>query len=99
MSRQRKIYNLVKEILTDFAPARDNDDMLVCEYYRCIGVDIEKPFRAIIMNRQLPTVESITRARRKVQEECPDLRCSEWATKKRQAQQLSMLEFARSKCS
>ena len=93
MSRERKIYNLVKEILTEYAPARDNDDILVCEFYRSIGVNIEMPFRVVILNRKLPTVESITRMRRRVQEECRELRASELAMRRRAKKTDDVLQF------
>lgn len=93
MSRERKIYNLVKEILTEYPPARDNDDILVCEFYRSIGVNIERPFRVIILNRSLPTVESITRMRRRVQEDCIELRASEFTQRRRARKTDDVLEF------
>ena len=76
--KMKNYYDIVKEVLQDHPDARDDD-------FRCFGWVCRKvcpsimqmPFNMVLwQNKQLglPSYESITRARRKVQEKCVDLR-------------------------
>ena len=74
----RNYYNLVKQALVENPEARD-DDMLL--YAMIIAKsDMVKPYEAFYYvlqsakERKLPSYESVTRARRKVQEQEPELR-------------------------
>ena len=73
-----KMYDLVKDLLTKYPDLRDSDRKLiwaVCWKKQLIQVNEEKMLsRMLYMNfLQAPSFESITRARRKVQELHPEL--------------------------
>ena len=54
--------------------ARKNDNALIIGVLHRLGIDTSVPFDQLVMNPHRPNFESITRARRKVQEEFPELR-------------------------
>lgn len=71
---KKDIYNKVAKILTEYPHARDDDNFLIAILYRNFyGVGGASFFEVMInMKRlELPSPESITRARRKLQEEYP----------------------------
>ena len=78
----------VQVILTKMPETRDNDRELITTYWR-----IEQPmlfaFRnaeavlLALVNKQLASPDDITRARRKVQQLCPELRGSTWRERQR----------------
>jgi hypothetical protein len=78
----------VKEILTQLPETRDDDRELVAAFWR-----IEQPMlfafrnaeavlRALI-NKDISDPDDITRARRKVQQLCPELRGTTWKQRQR----------------
>ena len=78
--REQQIKN-TKEIVTDILreqpKARDNDALLICLVYNKLGHHWTQQFGTImscVSDGELPSLETITRVRRKVQEEYPDLR-------------------------
>ena len=52
--------------------ARKNDNALIIGVLHRLGIDTSVPFDQLVMNLHRPNFESITRARRKVQEEFPE---------------------------
>lgn len=78
----------VQVILTKMPETRDNDRELIATYWR-----IQQPmlfaFRnaeavlLALVNNQLASPDDITRARRKVQQLCPELRGSNWRERQR----------------
>ena len=74
----RDYYNKVKDILVRYPTARDDDMMLYalfCVEYTYVGHD--ETFYNVLCSakkRKIPSYESVTRARRKVQELEMDLR-------------------------
>lgn len=65
----------VRQLLSDYPETRDSDKMLWLAYLvrhhglrRIIGDDAYFEMKRIILNKKTPTMESITRARRKIQE-------------------------------
>ena len=77
---EKTLLEVVKEVLAKNKMARD-DDMLLFEYVMNYnGISKHTSFdeiRLMIKNKKLPTIESITRCRRRVQEEMPELSSSE----------------------
>lgn len=84
-----KLYDLVKKLLQEKEELRGDDDLLYLSVIRIvhpywnngrITTDIENAaigeFFTSRKSAKLPTFESVTRCRRKVQEERPDLRPS-----------------------
>ena len=86
----------VMEMLKEHPATRSNDRLLIREIYtRCYGVNPYAPFGEVVMRNDLPSFESIRRARQKVQEYCEDLRAEEPVESIRIAEQEEYLEYAR----
>ena len=81
MAKLKKIEYLVREVLEINKMARDDDFYLVLNVYGEICPNVrDKDFSYVMANHKqlkLPSFESITRARRKLQAEYPELRGSE----------------------
>lgn len=92
-TREHTLYQEVISVLEDLPTSRDRDEVLMLEVYRHRGIDIYAPFASVINSRRLPSYESISRMRRKAQEERPDLRPSVWASKKRTRRQKDLFDF------
>ncbi len=77
MNLPTKQLDLVKFILMKSPEARDNDNILLWivwkKEYPIIDNNIEA-FKQLFLSKKLPSMESITRARRKIQEQYPNLR-------------------------
>lgn len=77
MNLPTKQFDLVKFILMRSPEARDNDNILLWivwkKEYPIIDHNIEA-FKELFLSKALPSMESITRARRKLQEIHPNLR-------------------------
>lgn len=85
-----KLYDRVKKILVNTPRARDSDKILAWEVWRELKVthfDNHYFDSAITLENFLkaPSLESIGRARRKIQEEYPELKGSEEVTKMRRS--------------
>lgn len=100
MADLNRIYDLVKEILQIDTKARDDDMYLYaqfCKQKECSKA-LKEPFYLVMSNASkygLPAYESVSRARRKVQSECPELRASEETKAARQEYEQMYLEWAR----
>lgn len=89
----RSLQDRVKILLTKYPEMRDSDKMLVTNFwyfeFRKMGIDVEnKPiseFFAAYQSGVIPSADLITRARRKVQEENPDLRGDSWEERHKEA--------------
>ena len=69
--------DVVKSLLEERPATRDSDNILICLVYSKLGYSFKKPFCEImeaVEHSKLPTMESITRCRRKLQEKYPHLR-------------------------
>jgi len=96
MSRVREVTPKVLEMLKEHPATRSNDRLLIREIYtKCYGVNPYAPFGEVVMRKDLPSFESIRRARQKVQEYCEDLRAEEPTESIRIAEQEEYLEYAR----
>lgn len=96
MSRVREVTPKVVEMLKNHPATRSNDRLLIkmiyTDYYK---VNPYSPFGEVVMRTDLPSFESIRRARQKVQEYCEDLRAEEPTESIRIAEQEEYLEYAR----
>lgn len=75
MKRLQKINDLVAELLSTKPMTRDDDFLLIGAVYKACGVDLNDSMRNILLNHKqynLPSFESITRARRKFLETHPE---------------------------
>ena len=83
----RNHYEEVKAILTQYAKARDDDMLLYAIVLHKNGyVKNDEKFYDVFpkaKERGLPSYESVTRARRKVQEKEPSLRGNEYKQRKK----------------
>lgn len=96
MSRVREVTPNVVEMLKSNPATRSNDRLLIREIYtRCYGVNPYAPFGEVVMRNDLPSFESIRRARQKVQEYCEDLRAEEPIESMRIAEQEDYIEYSR----
>ena len=74
----------VKRLLTQTPSLRDSDERLMATiWFRDIGEDKVRELSAInllqkLADGKLPSYESISRCRRKIQEEVPELRGEKW---------------------
>lgn len=86
--------SLVRSILEKNVATRSNDKLLICEVYRKLGLAVDKiPFATVINLEGIPSVETITRVRRKCQELDSDLRATETAENSRRDSQGEVLRY------
>ena len=96
MSRGREVTPKVLQMLKEHPATRSNDRLLIREIYtKCYGVNPYAPFGEVVMRNDLPSFESIRRARQKVQEYCENLRAAEPVESIRIAEQEEYIEYAR----
>lgn len=70
-------YNWVKAKLTKYPSLRDSNERLYYHYLKDIQFDVNMPFKEALKameKREIPYLDAIGRASRKVQEEHPHLR-------------------------
>lgn len=87
MAKLKNVEELVKRVLERNKFSRNDDFYLVVNVYCQINSDVRyKDFGYVMENHKhlkLPSFESITRARRKLQAKYPELRGSEAMTERR----------------
>lgn len=92
----KNIADRVKEILTDHEDARNSDRMLYFYYLKLYFPSIlDVSMSQFLAMKHAPSIESIGRARRKIQELYPELRPNELTKKSREEREEEFLEFAR----
>lgn len=101
MSKVNKIENIVKGVLERYPDTRSDDFMLVAHVYLIMsnGYTSTISFNGIMENHTaigLPSMESITRARRKLQSEYEYLRATESMRRIRRKEEQDFREY--SKC-
>lgn len=77
-----QITKIVKGILENFPATRDDDYLLYGHYMNTKGISMDSSFRGIsklVKIGELSSIESVGRARRKLQEKYPELKPSEAA--------------------
>lgn len=75
MDRLKRMQDKVEWALNKYPQTRDNDRLLICVIYaRFYGADLTAPFKATMLDHNLPNFETIRRCRQKAQEQHPDLR-------------------------
>lgn len=105
-----KLYDLVKKLLQEKEELRGDDDLLYLTVIRIvhpywnngrITTDIENAtigeFFTSRKSAKLPTFESVTRCRRKVQEEFPDLRPPKKVQEARRVQEEKFYDYSKLK--
>ena len=92
-----KLENVVKEILEQSIESRNDNFKLVLNVYRKLNIPIETSFTNLMLNHKnynLPSIESITRARRKVVSKHPELQAEEKIKEFRKEQEQAYFEYA-----
>lgn len=89
----KKMETIVKAILEEYPQARGNDNALIAGVFWLIDANLmNMPFKEVLKTKGLPSFESITRARRKVQEKNPILN-DEKARKTRKKEENKYREY------
>lgn len=90
-----QLFARIESILEDHINARDSDERVVWHYVaRYYGDPADLTAQDLLSamhNREIPRFESISRARRKVQEERGDLRWKTYAGRKLRAREMKNL--------
>lgn len=106
----RETAEIVKRILEKNEKARNDDNLLICLVVEQFGLIAQEkgekrftwnaPFYAIldlINKKKIPTLETITRCRRKVQELYPELKSKEQVEEARLEKTIDYINFAKDK--
>ena len=102
MGELRKTTDLVYDILRQDAAARDSDNVLYCkvlEYYgRRLNIDFSRvsviSFFTSVKRSDIPSIETVGRCRRKLQEEFRELRGSDNIERERRAREKDFRSYA-----
>ena len=92
--KQKKVEARVRVILENDPKTRDDDNLLFLEYCAMAGVDIHKSFRELMLDN-IPSRESVTRCRRKIQEKDESLRGTRKIQRVRRELEEEYREYAR----
>ena len=96
MSRVREVTPKVFEILKEYPETRSNDkELLLRVYTNYYKVFFGDPFYKVMRRKDLPSMESIRRARQRIQEYYPDLKAEEPVESIRIAEQEDYIEYSR----
>lgn len=98
-----KITDDVRDILETDAASRDSDNILMYKYLGVIGnrmnVDFDRvsvtSFFKNVGKNGIPSLETVGRCRRKLQEKHPELRGSEYVDRKRREREDDFKTYAR----
>lgn len=74
METLKRIHDLVRAELTENPAARKSDITLIQGVFKRQGIDTSKSFEQLAASGDLRQMESITRARRKIQAKSPELK-------------------------
>lgn len=94
LKRLNELKTVVYAELVENESARRNDTALVMGVLKRIGIDTSRPFAELSERGELRQLESITRCRRKIQEEHPELKDTIVAEKRIEREEV-FKEFAR----
>lgn len=98
MTDMNTIYTLVKNILEDDTKARGNDMFLYLQVCKIKNLDaVAQPFYVVMQRSKelgLPSYESVSRARRKVQEDHEELKPCKAVQDAREEYEQMMFEWA-----
>ena len=91
-----KLKDLVLDILKNKSITRNSDRLLYDEVCTELGYDTHRMTAyEMLHNTSMPSIESVGRARRKAQEEHPELRATSQVSSRRMEKFSEYLEFAR----
>lgn len=70
------MHDIVYDILVADSEARNSDAKLICDVLDHKGINIHQSFASIMLGNEKPSFETITRCRRRVQQQFPELRAT-----------------------
>lgn len=90
------IHNMVLTVLSEVPETRSNDRLLISEVYNRYFDIVNQAFWQVMeeYGKDLPSFETITRCRRKIQETRPELRATPVVEKGRDDRQIDFKEYA-----
>ena len=91
----KTMHKRVMAVLTDTPVSRSSDKALIAEIYRRYYGIYGEPFYTVMHISDLPSFETITRCRRKIQETHEDLRAVEPVENERINRQIDFIEYAK----
>lgn len=95
MERLKRMQDKVEWVLENFPVTRDDDRLVVgAVYAHFYKVDMNTPFKDILLRRDLPNFETIRRCRQKAQEMHEELRGSKQKEKERMKLQEEYIEYS-----
>lgn len=75
MNRLLTMHDKVEYVLTEYPITRDDDRLTICAVYTVFyDADLNRPFKDIMRDKNLPNFETIRRCRQKVQADNEALR-------------------------
>ncbi len=74
MKKLLRLQKYVETELRENPSSRKSDTELLLGVFKRLGIDTSESFESLAHNGQLKQMESITRARRKIQEKFPELK-------------------------
>lgn len=96
MKRLKRLESIVRAELTENEAARKSDTALLMGCFERMGIDTTKSFAELAADGSLRQMESITRARRKVQADSPELKDGT-VTRFRAVREEEFREYAKAK--
>ena len=91
----KKLFSVIDEVeklLTKYPPLRDSDERLMANiWWKAIpnlGDVNGKDILSMLAKRELPSYESVSRCRRKIQEMHPSLRGNKWEDRHKRAEKI-----------
>ena len=90
----KTIESKVERVLRQHPATRSSDRLLVVTVYDEFYGVFNEPFWQIMARNDLPSIETITRCRRKIQERDESLRANKRIERKRIDRQLDFIEYA-----
>lgn len=96
MKRLKRLESIVRAELTENEAARKSDIALLMGCFERMGIDTTRSFAELAADGNLRQMESITRARRKIQADSPELRDGT-VTELRAASEEEFREYAKAK--
>ena len=89
MKQLFSVIDEVEKFLTEYPILRDDDEKLMANIWNSHIGNLEdvdgKDVLSMLASHELPSYESISRCRRKLQEECPNLRGEKWYERHKRA--------------
>ncbi len=94
----QKLEPIVKKVLENNKQARNDNFVLVLEVYKDLNIPVKFEFMGLMLEHskyELPSFESVVRARRRIVEKFPELQATKVIEKLRKEEEQKYRKFAR----